>query len=99
MFDLFCKYILSTIRTQSSDIEPFSSSIFLTFTASTRPLASFRSKLKDGNCSVVSLKMVMATVLKGVYTSEKNYNVVVKRNESTWWNTLGDLLAYKTEYY
>ena len=88
MFDLFCKYILSTIRTQSSDIEPFSSSIFLTFTASTRPLASFRSKLKDG-----------ATVLKGVYTSEKNYNVVVKRNESTWWNTLGDLLAYKTEYY
>ena len=30
---------------------------------------------------------------------DKSYNVVVKRNESTWWNTLGDLLAYKVEYY
>ena len=33
--------------------------------------------------------------LKGVYMFHKNYNVVVKRNKSMWWNNLRHLLADK----
>ena len=57
-------------------MKTFFDSILITFAESSPPLSSF--------CS--NLKMVMSTVLKGVYISDKNYNVVVKRNESTRWN-------------
>lgn len=34
-----------------------------------------------------------------MFMFDKNYNVVVKRNESILWTTLGDVLADKIEYY
>ena len=88
---IFSKYISSVIQTQSSDMEIFFGSIFITFIVS----ISTSSPENSRN----NLKVAIATVLKGVYIFGKSNNVVTKQNKSTQWNTLGVLLADKIEYY